>query len=65
MVESGTGGHCAPCQITPGLDILGVAFPADNGHMRLTHHGLVGSPLLPVLVDQPCVADLVHIQGQG
>ncbi len=32
--------------------------------MRLTHHGLVGGTLLPVLVDEARVTDLVHIQGQ-
>lgn len=53
-----------PCEVIPALDVLGVALPSHNGHMRLTHHRLVGSPLLPLLVNEAGVADLVHIQGQ-
>lgn len=53
-----------PCEVIPALDSLRVALASDDGHVRLTHHRLVGSALLPVLVDEAGVADLVHIQRQ-
>ena len=60
--SAGTG---LPDEVTPGFDVLGVALPADNGHMGLTHHRPVGSTLLPVLLDQAGITNLVHIQRQS
>lgn len=62
--QSDIQGMISPDQVIPFLDILRVAFPAHNGHMGLTHNGLVWSPFLPAFVDQPGITNLLNVQWQ-